>query len=40
MRAERVYDGVQLAIIQFGAARFRPCFGFVGSTADRLRRSV
>jgi hypothetical protein len=31
---------VQLAVIQFGAARLCPGFGFVGSTADRLSRSV
>jgi hypothetical protein len=40
MRAERVHDGVQFAVIQFGAARFGPRFGFVGSMADRLSRSV
>ena len=40
MGAERVNNGVQLAIIQFSAARRGPLFAFAGSAEDRLSGSV
>ena len=41
VRPERCDDGPQLSIIQFGAARRGPCFGFrAGCAKDRLSGSM
>ncbi len=40
MRPESMDDGVQLAVIEFRAARRCPLLGFAGGTEDRLRGSV